>query len=193
METKKICRPDLKSVEFLPVSFKFRRKAWRLRNAFQQMCIVLKRDWKEAMQELISLMPSECGQPRRSNEPTHFSTCCFRNFLGKRPFVIALLWLFTTVKWPCYLHFGVVAYRRFDCNLIRNSYSITCMLQLLKEYAFFYCIHVLAQKVLWASQYCITTAYHVYYHAISRNYSTHTKICRVKTQTKVQCVQNSLK
>ena len=69
-----------------------------------------------------------------------------RNFLGKRPFVIALLWLFTTVKWPCYLHFGVVAYRRFDCNLIRNSYSITCMLQLLKEYAFFYCIHVLAQK-----------------------------------------------
>ena len=67
------------------------------------------------------------------------------------------------------------------------------MLQLLKEYAFFYCIHVLAQKVHWTSQYCITTVYHVYYHAISRYYNTHTKICRVKTQTKVQYVQNSLK
>ena len=29
--------------QFLPVSFEFRRQAWRSRNAFHQMCIVLNR------------------------------------------------------------------------------------------------------------------------------------------------------
>ena len=60
-----------------------------------------------------------------------------QKFSGKKTICHSPLVTVYDSLWLCYLHFGVVAYRRFDCNLIRNSYSITCMLQLLKEYAFF--------------------------------------------------------